>query len=80
MSLYINTDDGVTFNGVSSVTTADVVASNGVVHIVDGVIGLPSVVTFALLIKFGSWFSSSLLMIILNHLLVYRHPEMLPPF
>ena len=48
MSLYINTDDGVTFNGVSSVTTADVVASNGVVHIVDGVIGLPSVVTFAL--------------------------------
>ena len=48
MSIYINTDNGVTFNGVSSVTTADVVASNGIVHIVDGVIGLPSVVTFAL--------------------------------
>ena len=44
----INTDNGVTFNGVSSVTSADVVASNGIVHIVDGVIGLPSVVTFAL--------------------------------
>ena len=48
MSIYINTDDGVTFNGVSSVSSADVVASNGVVHIVDAVIGLPSVVTFAL--------------------------------
>jgi len=48
MSIYINTDNGVTFNGVSSVTTADVVASNGIVHIVDGVIGLPTVVTFAL--------------------------------
>ena len=48
MSIYINTDNGVTFNGVSSVTAADVVASNGVVHIVDAVIGLPSVVTFAL--------------------------------
>ncbi len=47
MSIYINTDNGVTFNGVSSVTTADVVASNGVVHIVDAVIGLPTVVTFA---------------------------------
>ena len=48
MSIYINTDNGVIFNGVSSVTTADVVASNGIVHIVDSVIGLPTVVTFAL--------------------------------
>lgn len=48
MSLYINTDNGVSFNGVSNVLTADVTASNGVVHVVDGVIGLPSVVTFAL--------------------------------
>ena len=48
MSIYINTDNGVTFNGVSSVTAADLVASNGIVHIVDGVIGLPTVVTFAL--------------------------------
>ena len=47
MSIYINTDNGVTFNGVSSVTSADVVASNGIVHIVDAVIGLPTVVTFA---------------------------------
>jgi len=35
------------FNGVSTVNTADVEASNGIVHIVNGVIGLPSVVTFA---------------------------------
>ena len=48
MSIYINIDNGVTFNGVSSVTSADVVASNGIVHLVDAVIGLPSVVTFAL--------------------------------
>ena len=47
MSIYVNTDNGVRFNGVSAVTTADVAASNGIIHIVDGVIGLPSVVTFA---------------------------------
>lgn len=48
MSIYINIDNGVSFNGVSNVLTADVTASNGVVHVVDGVIGLPSIVTFAL--------------------------------
>ncbi|NNE27242.1 MAG: fasciclin domain-containing protein [Saprospiraceae bacterium] len=47
LSLYINTDNGVTLNGVSNVITADVNASNGVVHIVDAVIDLPTVVTFA---------------------------------
>lgn len=47
ISLYYNTTGGVTFNGVSTVTTADVSASNGIVHIVDAVIGLPTVVTFA---------------------------------
>ena len=48
LSIYINTDNGVTFNGHSYVVTADVNASNGVVHIVNDVIGLPTVVTFAL--------------------------------
>ena len=48
MSIYINTDNGVNFNGVSNVITADVVATNGVIHVVDSVIGLPTVVTFAL--------------------------------
>ncbi|NQY05600.1 MAG: fasciclin domain-containing protein [Flavobacteriaceae bacterium] len=47
LSLYVNTSSGVRFNGVSNVSTADVVASNGVVHIVDAVIGLPDVTTFA---------------------------------
>lgn len=47
LSLYINTDDGVTLNGTSDVVLADIVASNGVIHVVDAVIDLPTVVTFA---------------------------------
>ena len=47
LSLYINTSSGVTLNGVSNVTTPDVLAANGVVHLVDAVIALPTVVTFA---------------------------------
>ena len=47
MSIYINTENGVTFNGVSNVGIANVEADNGVVHVVDAVIGLPTVVTFA---------------------------------
>ncbi|RPE00869.1 fasciclin domain-containing protein [Aureibaculum marinum] len=47
MSMYINTDGGVTINGSSVVTNADNILENGVVHLVDNVIGLPNVVTFA---------------------------------
>ena len=47
LSLYINTDEGVSLNGVSNVTTADVEVDNGVIHAVDAVIGLPDVTTFA---------------------------------
>lgn len=47
MSIYINTENGVSFNGISNVGIANVVADNGIVHVVDAVIGLPSVVTFA---------------------------------
>ncbi len=49
MSIYYDTSSGVTFNGVSSVIDggADVSASNGIVHVVDAVIGLPDIVTFA---------------------------------
>jgi uncharacterized surface protein with fasciclin (FAS1) repeats len=47
MSIHINTNGGVTFNGVSKVAVADVPADNGIVHVVDAVIGLPTVVTFA---------------------------------
>ena len=48
LSMYINTSNGVMINGVATVTTADIEADNGVIHAVDKVIGLPSVVTFAL--------------------------------
>ncbi len=47
LSLYVNTSSGVKLNGVSTVTTADVAADNGVIHAVNTVIGLPTVVTFA---------------------------------
>lgn len=47
MSIYINTSNGVEFNGVSSVSTANIIADNGVIHIVNAVIGLPTVVTIA---------------------------------
>lgn len=47
LSLYFDTSSGVTFNGISSVVAADIIASNGIVHVVDEVIGLPTVVTFA---------------------------------
>jgi uncharacterized surface protein with fasciclin (FAS1) repeats len=47
LSMYVNKSAGVRLNGVSSVTTPNISASNGVIHIVDAVIGLPTVVTFA---------------------------------
>ena len=48
MSIFIDTSNGgVKFNGISSVASADISADNGIVHVVDAVIGLPSVVTFA---------------------------------
>ncbi|MDO6596307.1 fasciclin domain-containing protein [Oceanihabitans sp. 2_MG-2023] len=47
LSLYYNTSNGVVFNGVSTVTQADVVGTNGIIHAVDTVIDIPTVVTFA---------------------------------
>ncbi|GAA3626251.1 fasciclin domain-containing protein [Flavivirga jejuensis] len=47
LSLYINTDNGVTLNGISTVVIPDIIASNGVIHAVDAVIDIPTVVTFA---------------------------------
>ena len=47
LSMYVNTAAGVKLNGVATVTTADIMASNGVVHIVDKVIDLPTIVTHA---------------------------------
>jgi len=48
LSLFIDTEGGVTINGVSDVIQADVVASNGVAHVVNAVIGLPTIVDHAL--------------------------------
>ena len=47
LSIYFDTSNGVTFNGISSVAVADVVAMNGIVHAVDAVITLPTIATFA---------------------------------
>ncbi len=47
LSIYYNTSNGVVFNGISSVSTADVVGSNGIIHAVDAVIDIPTIVTFA---------------------------------
>lgn len=47
MSMYVDLTTGVKLNGVAKVTTADVIASNGVIHVVDAVINLPTIVTHA---------------------------------
>lgn len=47
ISIYVNTDNGVTLNGTSAVAAADIVATNGIIHAVDAVIDIPTVVTFA---------------------------------
>ena len=47
LSMYVNTASGVKLNGIATVTTADIMASNGVIHIVDKVIDLPTIVTHA---------------------------------
>lgn len=46
IDIYINTTSGVKLNGGANVVTPNVNASNGVVHIVDKVIALPTIVTF----------------------------------
>ena len=46
-SMYISTEDGVKINGGTSVTGADNVVSNGVIHVVDKVILPANIVTFA---------------------------------
>ncbi|WP_347373116.1 fasciclin domain-containing protein [Aequorivita sp. Q41] len=47
LSIYVNTSSGLKLNGISSVTNADVERDNGVIHAVNSVLGLPTVVTFA---------------------------------
>ncbi|GGD25492.1 fasciclin domain-containing protein [Hyunsoonleella pacifica] len=49
LSLYhrIDDNDDLVFNGISKVQQADIVATNGIIHIVDEVVAIPTVVTFA---------------------------------
>lgn len=47
ISMFINTNGGVKINGVSNVIATDIDANNGVIHKVDAVIGLPTIVTHA---------------------------------
>jgi len=48
ITMYIETGSGVMINNSVSVTTADIEASNGVIHVVDKVILPPTVVNIAL--------------------------------
>ncbi len=47
MSMYVELTSGVMLNGVAKVETADIIATNGVIHAVDKVINLPTIVTHA---------------------------------
>jgi len=47
LSMYVDLTSGVKLNGVSKVVTPNVKASNGVIHVVDAVIGLPTIVDHA---------------------------------
>jgi transforming growth factor-beta-induced protein len=46
--MLVNTDDGVSLNGNTSVTTADIEAYNGVIHVIDKVLLPPTVVDIAI--------------------------------
>jgi uncharacterized surface protein with fasciclin (FAS1) repeats len=47
LSMFVDITSGVKLNGVSTVTVKDILATNGVIHKVDKVIGLPTIVTHA---------------------------------
>lgn len=48
VSMLVEVDNGVTLNGAVSVTTPDVELSNGVIHVIDGVLSPTSVVAIAI--------------------------------
>ena len=48
LSMYVEVDGGVYINGSTMVTTADIEADNGVIHVVDKVILPPTVVDVAI--------------------------------
>ena len=46
LDMYVDTSTGIKINGTSTVTTSNIEASNGMLHIVDKVIALPTLMTF----------------------------------
>lgn len=46
LSIYFDATDNITFNGLSTVSQADVLASNGLIYVVSAVIDLPTLDTF----------------------------------
>jgi transforming growth factor-beta-induced protein len=48
LSLFIDLSEGVKLNGTAMVTTPDYEVTNGVIHVIDAVIDVPTVVTHAL--------------------------------
>ncbi|MBU2649393.1 MAG: fasciclin domain-containing protein, partial [Bacteroidetes bacterium] len=48
VQLYVNVSKGVVLNGNTNVTAADVMASNGVIHVIDRVLLPPTVVDLAI--------------------------------
>ncbi|MEO7977887.1 fasciclin domain-containing protein [Flavobacterium sp.] len=47
LSMFVDLSSGVKLNGVAKVITPNIIASNGVIHSVDAVIGLPTIVDHA---------------------------------
>lgn len=47
LDMYVDKTSGVKLNGIATVTSPDIVASNGIIHIVNAVIGLPTLATHA---------------------------------
>lgn len=46
LALYFRASGDIVFNGISTIVQEDVVASNGIIHIVNAVIPLPTIETF----------------------------------
>ena len=49
LSIYYDGTNGYKFNGTVGINSADITASNGIIHIVDTVVDLPTLATFATL-------------------------------
>lgn len=47
IDIYVNVDGGVVLNASATVTSPDLTASNGTIHVVDQVISIPHIVTLA---------------------------------